>query len=184
MSLSTRLSFVLTTLLILVLSADPGQAAGRVAVRPAPCRACEIAKSRCSVNCFGREDKNDMRSCLVGCDNAAALCTCDEPVTLNSEDYVARFGSPEVTGLKDACHATTTCGPSYGSCAGWSSVAPCGGVFCGFVPGCGLCNEWGQCETGGQGEVENLERYRVCFNDQGEPCTEYQRSVSYGACGC
>jgi hypothetical protein len=36
----------------------------------------------------------------------------------------------------------------------------------------------------GAGQVQNAERYRVCFNAQGQSCTEYQlTNISIG-CGC
>ena len=178
MSVSSRLPFAISALLLLVLSA------AAVPAQAAKCRPCQIAQESCSVNCFGREDKDEMRSCLIGCDNAAALCSCDEPVTLSSEDYVARFGSQDVTQLKSACHDTTTCGSEYASCASWSGYTNCGDPFCGPTLGCGECNEWGQCTAGGPGMKQFRERYRVCFNAVGDPCTEYQRTTSSGGCGC
>lgn len=178
MSTSTRLYFVITTLLLLMLSAAAVQA------QAVTCRVCAIAQESCAVNCFGRDDKKEMRSCLIACDNAAALCSCDEPATLNSEDYVARFGLGDVTGLKAACHSTTPCGPAYGSCANWSSYTDCGDPFCGLVLGCGECDEWGHCTAGGPGIKQLRERYQVCLNEQGQSCTQYQRTSSGGSCGC
>jgi hypothetical protein len=181
MSVSTRLSFAITALLLLVLSAATVQA------QAAPCRRCQIAQERCSVNCFGREGKA-IGSCLVGCDNAASLCSCDEPATLNSEDFVAKFGAQaglkSVTDFSVACHSTTTCGPTYGSCAGYSSYTDCGDPICGLAIGCGECDEWGHCEAAGQGMKQLRERYRVCFDAQGQPCTEYQRTSVTLGCGC
>lgn len=182
MSVSTRLSFVITALLLLVLSAAAAQAQARA--QAARCRPCEIAQERCSLNCFGREDKNEIRLCLIGCDNAAALCSCDEPATLSAEDYVARFGLTGATDLKAACHSTTTCGLAYGACTNWSSYTDCGDPFCGIVVGCGACDEWGHCEAGGPGMKQKMERYRVCFNQLNEPCTEYQVTTIGLDCGC
>lgn len=183
MSVSTRMSFVFTALLLLVLSAAAVEAqAGR-------CRPCEIAQERCSVNCLGLEN-NKMGACLIGCDNSAALCSCDEPATLNSEDFVERFGATFKSGLKvatelsEVCHPTTACGSQYGSCANWSTYSYCGDPFCGIALGCGECDEWGQCEAGGPATKHYRERYRVCFNTLGQPCTEYQRSTTTGSCGC
>src|SRR5688500_4276964 len=108
MSLSTRLSFI-PALLLLVLSAAAVQA------QDAACRTCAVAQERCSVNCLGREGKA-IGACLIGCDNAAAVCSCDEPATLNSEDFVAQFGAPQagaqgglkvVTAFAAACNPTT-----------------------------------------------------------------------------
>ena len=188
MSVSTRLSFV-AALLLLVLSAAAVQAQEAQA---ATCRSCAVAQERCSVNCLGRVGKA-IGVCLIGCDNAAAVCTCDEPATLNSEDFVARFGpqpGPQGGGLKvvtefsGACHSTTPCGSAYGACANWSGFTSCDDAFCGATFGCGECDEWGQCEAYGPGMKQFNERYRVCFNQQGQSCTEYQRSVSSGGCGC
>jgi hypothetical protein len=178
MSLSTRLSFVTTALLFLVLSAVAAQA------QTARCRPCEIALERCSVNCFGRE--NEIGACLIGCDNTAALCSCDEPATLSAEDYVERFGMKGASDFKAAaCHPTTSCGPAYGACTNWSSYTACGDPTCSsFVVGCGACNELGQCEVTGPGMKQNLERYRVCLNGLGEPCTEYQRNANTVGCSC
>lgn len=176
MSLSTRLSFV-TALLLL-------QSAAAVEAQAARCRPCEIVQERCSVNCFGRGDKENIGSCLIGCDNAAAVCTCDEPATLSAEEYVEKFGLKLVTGFSVECHSTTPCGSEYGACTNWSGFSSCGDPYCGYAVGCGECNEYGQCEYGGPAEKQNLERYRVCFNQQGQSCTQYQLSVSTGMCGC
>lgn len=176
MSVSSRISFVVTALLLLVLSAAEAQA------QPA-CRPCQIAQERCSVNCLGREGKA-IGACLIGCDNAAALCSCDEPATLNSEDFVASFGSQEVTQFADACHSTTPCDSSYGSCANWSTYTACGDPFCGPTLGCGECDEWGHCTAGGPGMKQFRERYRVCFNQLNQSCIEYQRATTSGGCGC
>lgn len=178
MSMSTRVSFVIAVLSILVLSA------AAVEAQAARCRPCDLAQERCSVNCFGREDKLERSACLIGCDNAAALCSCDEPVTLRSEDVVAASLWPDPVGFAGACHSTTPCGSEYGSCASWSSYSNCGDPFCGVALGCGECNEWGQCEAGGPATKQNRERYRVCFNAQGQQCTEYQRTSINLGCGC
>lgn len=182
--MTTRLSFV-TALLLLVLSAAAVQA------QAAKCRPCEIAHESCSVNCLGREGKA-IGACLIACDNAAAVCTCDEPATLSAEEYVARFGpqagahaGPKVvTEFSTTCNSTTPCGSSYGACTNWSGFSACGDPFCGSAAGCGECDEWGRCEYYGPAIRQFLERYRVCFNSLGESCTEYQRSASTGPCGC
>jgi hypothetical protein len=188
MSVSTRLSFI-AALLLLVISAAAVQA------QPARCRPCEIAQERCSVNCLGRQGKA-IGACLIQCDNAAAVCSCDEPATLNSEDFVARFGQqpgPQagseaglkvVTAFAAACHSTTPCGSAYGACANYSSYSDCGDPVCGLVMGCGACDEWGHCQAAGQGMKQLRERYRVCFNELGQSCTEYQRTQTSLGCGC
>lgn len=181
----TRLSFVPAALLLLMLcaAAVEAQEAKGVQGQRITCRPCQAAQDRCMVGCLGRDD-NQVRSCLLGCDNAAALCSCDEPVTLSSEEYVAaNQGLKLVTAFSEACHSTTPCGPEYGSCAGWSSVYDCGDQYCGYAVGCGLCNEW-QCEYGGPALRQDVERYRVCFDQFANACTEYQRSSSNYGCGC
>lgn len=178
MSVSTRLSF-LTALLFLMLSAHTVQAQAK------KCRPCEIAQERCSVNCLGRDD-GTIQSCLIGCDNAAAVCSCDEPATLGAEEYVERFDPSLklVTELSVACHSTTPCDTSYGACTNWSTFTECGDPFCGPSTACRICDEWGQCTAAGPAMKQNLERYRVCFNALGQSCTEYQRSTATGECGC
>lgn len=188
MNVSTRLSLI-AALLLLVLSTAAVQA------QETTCRSCASAQERCSVNCLGREGKA-MGACLIKCDNAAAECSCDEPATLNSEDFVARFGEqpgpgakPEaglklVTDFSVACHSTTPCGSAYGSCAGYSSYSDCGDPVCGLTMGCGECDEWGHCQAAGQGLKQLKERYRVCFNSTGQSCTEYQRTQVTLSCEC
>ena len=187
MNVSTRLSYI-AALLFLVLSAAAVQAQEAEAAK---CRPCAIAQERCSVNCLGREDKA-IGACLVRCENAAAVCSCDEPATLNSEDFVARFGPQPgaeadlrvVTEFSAACHATTPCGSAYGACANWSTYTDCGDPFCGPSAACRICNEWGQCTAAGPSQKQYIERYRVCFNELGQSCTEYQRGTATGECGC
>jgi len=187
MSVSTRLAFALTALCLLVLPAAPAQAQDDALAQfqAAKCRPCAVAQERCSVNCLGRGDKKEIGPCLLGCDNAAALCSCDEPATLSAEDYVAMAGLAAVTNtLTAACNPTTLCGSAYGACTNWSTYTSCDDAFCGVAVGCGQCNEWGQCEVAGPGMRQRRERYRVCFDPQGQPCTEYQRTTSSLGCGC
>jgi len=180
MRMSIRLSFLVIALILPMLSANAVQA------QEAKCRSCEIALQRCAINCFGREEAKAMRACLIGCDNTAAACSCDEPATLSAEEYVARFDL--IQGVTDskalACHSTTPCGSYYGACTNWSSYTDCGDPFCGPTLGCGECNEWGQCEAAGPGLKQSRERYRVCLSALNEACTEYQRTSSSFGCGC
>jgi hypothetical protein len=78
-------------------------------------------------------------------------------------------------------------GKAIGSCLigcdNWSSFSDCGDEFCGAAFGCGECNE-GQCEAYGPAMRQLRERYRVCFNPQGQPCTEYQLTATTLGCGC
>lgn len=178
MRFSTRVSFVFTALLLLVLSAAAAEA------QEGKCRPCQIAQEQCSVNCMGREGKA-IGACLIRCDNAAALCSCDEPATLSAEEYVERFAPTKaVTDFSVACHSTTPCGSAYGACTNWSTYSACDDPFCGPTLGCGECDEWGHCEAGGPGMKQRRERYRVCFDQLNQACTEYQRATVSLGCGC
>lgn len=173
-----RVSPVVAVLSILVPSVGPVQAER--------CRPCEVAQERCSAKCFGL-DKAKIGGCLLACGNEAATCSCDEAVTLSSEDFVARFGSSGVTEHSDACHSSPPCGSEYGSCAGWSSYALCGDTWCApLVLGCGECGSGPESTSCGDGPAlrQLAERYRVCFNALGESCTEYQVTTYDYGCGC
>jgi hypothetical protein len=177
------LPLLVATLSILALSAAPASAAR--------CGPCEVVQERCSANCFGL-DRAEIGGCLMACDNEAATCSCDEAVTLSSEDFVARFGFPEatklsspfVTELAAACHSTTPCGTAFPSCASWSGYSDCDDAFCGSVRGCGECEEEFPRFCPGPGMKQWRERFRVCFNALGQSCTEYQRTLISLGCGC
>lgn len=155
---------------------DPGAA---VLARTS-CPACELAQKRCTVGCFGVGDKSTMAACLMGCDNAAATCSCEGKATLNSEDLIPR---PDLFGEKAlACHSTTPCGTEYASCATWSGFYDCGDPYCGFYRWCGDCDSDFGCF--GPALRQHREQYRVCFNSQGQSCTEYQGAITFLACGC
>lgn len=146
------------------------------------CTACDIAHQRCSANCFGLADRPEFVGCMMGCDNAAINCTCDEEVTLRSEDILPMqvlLGANAV-----ACHGNVSCQPGYPSCASWTSYYDCGDPFCGFYRWCPEdCPE----EFGCFGEAlrQRRESYRVCFNEFGQSCTEYQAGSNYIlGCGC
>ncbi len=107
----------------------------------------------------------------------------DEAVTLRSEDFVARFGSPSMTKSYAACQPITACGPAYGygSCASWSSYTECGELYCsGVARGCGACGEL----CVGFGLEQQYESYRICFNQFGESCTQWSRFADTYSCGC
>lgn len=177
-----------------VLGAPASDAAG--------CRACDLAHEQCAVGCSGLDSgRSDMVQCLIGCDNEAAQCSCDEKVTLRSEDVI---GAPVVSrAVTAACHSTTPCGSAYGSCASWSAYFDCGTPTCGFAPNCGVdcepCEPWPPlpvtggdapepnppgCPCPGPALKQTRERYRVCFNQQQQGCTEYQRITVTLGCGC
>lgn len=110
----------------------------------------------------------------------AALC--DGPVTLRSEDLVQQ-GLVSIT--KSACHGSVSCQPNYPSCASWSSYSACDAPYCANQVGCGDCNcdEFGicWCERGPARHVPS-ERFRVCFDQFGNSCTEWQKLTTY-SCG-
>jgi hypothetical protein len=149
----------------------PPQAAG--------CRLCAFAHQQCSAACFGRDKIGE---CLTACDNAAVNCTCDEAVGLRSEELV-NFEWPSLA--KAACHGNVSCQPNYPSCASWSSYSDCGDPFCGFGARCGPC-EWIEgrlfCEPGDAWK-QSRERFRVCFDQFGNSCTEWQQILT-SSCGC
>lgn len=147
------------------------------------CQSCALTHQKCFASCFADVDKVEMSACLTACNNTAAACTCDEAVTLRSEDLVA-WGLVSIT--KAACHGSVSCQPTYGSCAAWSSYFTCGDPYCANRPSCGACNcdEFGICHCG-FGPARNVpsERYRVCFDSSGNSCTEWQSLTVYN-CGC
>jgi hypothetical protein len=179
--------FVLVLLALLAAPAAADERVARGGVRgeedaavQASCRACALVQESCYGKCFGLEDKAGMKACLVRCDNAAATCSCDEAVSLRSEDLVP-FAWPSHT--KAACHPITSCQPDYPSCASYSSYSDCDDPFCGFGPQCGDdCPEFGPCP--GPALKQRRERFRVCFNAQGQSCTEWQRTMINLGCGC
>jgi hypothetical protein len=163
-------------------SAAPGRAfAAVVPAQAARCGACALAQESCSAKCFGREDKAGVVACLTGCDNAAATCSCDAEVTLSSEDLVAKM--PWLSDKAAACHSTTPCGSAYPSCASWSGYSDCDDPFCGVYRWCGDCPDP---EFGCFGPAlrQRRERFRVCFNELGQSCTEYQRTSVVLGCDC
>lgn len=182
-----RYLFLATLGLLVVL---PGLAAAGERVSPeraaavlppqARCAACVSAQKRCSATCFGRDDEAGLGACLTACDNAAATCSCEDGVTLRSEDIVA--ARPElIENLTGTCHSTTSCQPAYPSCASWSPYSPCD-EFCGTGNRCGLgCPNPGFCP--GPATIDRVERFRVCFDQFGNSCTEWQ-VTTLTFCGC
>jgi hypothetical protein len=170
-------------LLISVLSFAVATPATAATAKAGNCSVCGVSQERCTANCLGREDDDDRLACLMACDNAAATCSCDEPVTLRSEDVVgAADGGPSP--YTQACHSTTPCPPEYSSCASWSSYVDCDDPWCGVYR---YCPDPPYCESGlcfGPALEQNQERYRVCFNQQSDSCTEYQRTTVRLGCGC
>ena len=63
--------------------------------------------------------------------------------------------------------------PDYPSCASWSSYYTCGPVFCAPDPR----------NPAGVSLYQNVERFRLCFNQTGQSCTEYQgMKIKIGEC--
>lgn len=159
---------------------DEGRAHSVMPDQAASCRACGVALERCSANCSGLEGKEEIVACQIGCDNAAATCSCDEKVTLRSEDLVE---DSFWVGTATTCQSTTPCGPDYPSCASWSTYSNCDAPFCGIQKGCAE-----ECETEfgcfGPATRQLRQRFRVCFNALGQSCTEYQRTNISLGCGC
>jgi hypothetical protein len=188
------LGFALLLILPVLAAADEHPAASPAAralaefaaVAPpqaASCVVCAAAYQKCSTVCFGRADKSGLGACLNACDNAAALCSCDQVVNLRSEDLVD-FEWPSAA--KAACHGSVSCQPNYPSCASWSSYSNCGDPYCGFFPHCGecICDEF-RCFCGpGPAIDQDQERFRVCFDQYGNSCTEWQKVKTLVYCEC
>lgn len=152
----------------------PPQAAG--------CNACAFAYQACSSACFSLEEKAGVGKCLTSCDNSAAQCSCDQSSNLRSEDLV-NFEWPSLA--KSACHGTVSCQPNYPSCASWSAYSDCGTPICGTGAHCGEC-EWIEVKWfcgPGPAWKQNRERFRVCFDQFGNSCTEWQQTLIV-TCGC
>lgn len=166
---------------------SPRDRAAFEAVAPAQaksCQTCFAAHQKCSATCFGLVDKGGLGSCLTACDNATATCSCDQSVTLRSEDIAAARGLSLPT--KSTCHGTVSCQPDYPSCASWSSYTDCDSQYCGSGPKCGdcTCDEFGRCFCGpGPAWKEPMERFRVCFDSLGNSCTEWQKFI-VSTCDC
>ncbi len=173
------------TLSLLALGAPAVQAqraqALAPAAQPAMSEPCALTQEQCTVDCLGRSERGALVACLMGCDNAAALCARDEEPTLSSEWYVEQFGNVLAT-KAGACHDTTPCPSEYGSCGSWSEpYTDCGDPYCGVYRFCGSCSEtW----CFGDATRQHQERYRVCFNSAGQSCTEWQRISIVLGCGC
>jgi len=191
-------SLPLTILLFAMLLALAGLAAAQEGPRAHPgprspfddaaspqaktCAVCTAAFQKCSSTCFGLEDKSGMGSCLTACDNAVAKCSCDPEVTLRSEDLV-KWDPTSLT--KDACHGNVSCQPNYPSCASWSAYSDCGTPFCGSGAHCGECTcDEIRCFCGpGPAWKTQIERFRVCFDQFGNSCTEWQ-TLNQSSCDC
>jgi hypothetical protein len=124
----------------------------------------------------------------TSCNNVAATSTLDGAVTLRSEEFVQR-GLVNIT-ESTTCNPVVSCQPAYPSCASWSSYSGCGESWCDLEPDCEDCSncdpevEFPECLCDpGPAHHEIFERFRVCFNQFGNSCVEWQRTIGY-MCGC
>lgn len=146
------------------------------------CQLCAFAHRHCSAACFSLAEKGGMGKCLTQCDNAAATCTCDQTVTLRSEDLVSHEWLSQ---NKAACNEPVSCQPDYASCAGWSPYSVCGDSFCRNRIGCSQECDGPYCwPTSGPILIESWERYRVCFDQFGNSCTEWQSTTTSTCNAC
>jgi hypothetical protein len=145
--------------------------------------ACLAALDVCSVDCTALDDGLQALTCLNRCDAAATICLGDDKATLSAEEYLAHQGYG-LSFKAAACHSLTPCPPEYGACTNWSSFSDCGDPHCGISTLCKECDEWGQCTAAGPAMKQDRERFRVCFDQQMQGCTEYQRTSSTLGCGC
>jgi hypothetical protein len=145
------------------------------------CESCALAHQKCFATCFAGAGKRAASACLTACDKAAASCSCEGEATLRSEDLV-RWGVVGIT--KDGCHPTSLCPSGYSSCAGWSADTVCGASYCQNESWCGdpWCDN-GCDPDGGPANYTPYERFRVCFDQFGNSCTEWL-SYDAGFCGC
>jgi hypothetical protein len=90
--------------------------------------------------------------------------------------------APGAARAADACHGTVSCQPNYPSCAGWSGYADCGDPLCGIYRWCGDCGDPFGCWD--PATRQTRERFRVCFDQFGNSCTEWQSTLVLVACGC
>jgi hypothetical protein len=96
----------------------------------------------------------------------------------NDPDAMRDAATTALTG----CQAASTCPIQYASCTNWSTPSlcnsQCGGSFC-------ICRPIRLCE----GEppeprgTDTFNAFRICFNPQGQACTEWQQTIST-FCGC
>jgi hypothetical protein len=122
-------------------------------------------------------DQADKTAARAGDERGAA---CLKLASLRNGDSQL-FARPSYT--KAACHPITSCQPNYPSCASWSGYTDCDDPFCGIGIHCGDdCGEFGPCP--GDALKQRRERFRVCFNAQGQSCTEWSRTMITLGCGC
>lgn len=88
----------------------------------------------------------------------------------------------ESTASLTSCQPSSTCPAEFASCTAWSTPSLCA-ESCG--PGFCFCRPIRLCE--GEPPVprgtETFNSFRICFNPQQQPCTQWQQTVST-FCGC
>lgn len=102
----------------------------------------------------------------------------------------ALFGDPADMAAAiplSGCQAPSTCPSQYGSCSGWSGWSQCS-FACNSNPWCGCGPEHPDeppCEPNPYetSALVGSNSFRVCFNSQGQSCTEWKRGFS-SYCGC
>jgi hypothetical protein len=85
------------------------------------------------------------------------------------------------------CQAPKTCAPQYGSCGSWSAYSQCS-FQCNSDPWCSCgpdIPDQPPCEPNpyDTSALVSYNSFRVCFNAQGQSCTEWRRAFS-SYCGC
>ena len=100
---------------------------------------------------------------------------------LTNDPDVMREAVAQTTAAS-GCMASSSCPAQYGSCTNWSTLSLCSET-CG--PGVCICRPIRFCD----GEppeprgTDTFNAYRLCFDPNGNSCTEWQQTIST-FCGC
>ncbi|MCP3138745.1 hypothetical protein [Pyxidicoccus xibeiensis] len=91
-----------------------------------------------------------------------------------------------MAGTCQASNVNSCVNSGFSSCGTWSAFATCSAACTGRV--CKICEPGGggegpYCEFAGWQRKEEQNRFRVCFNNRGQSCTEYELS-SFLDCEC
>lgn len=118
-----------------------------------------------------------------------------EPPRLSEEELAAlvaeasRHDEGQVQALAGSCqpsNVNSCVNAGFSSCGSWSAFTTCSASCTGRI--CKVCEPGGggeppYCEFGGYQRLQEQNRYRVCFNNRGQSCTEYEL-LSYLDCEC